>query len=438
MRMTKMKLLCTAVAVCLAPQVAHATDGYFAHGYGMKAKGMGGVSIASTSDGFAGANNPAQAAFAGNRLDVGIDWFSPVRSMERSGAAIPPLNGKVDSGSENFLVPEFGYNTMLSSDMAAGIAVYGNGGMNTDYPQGDFQCPTPTGTMAPGNALCGSGKLGIDLSQLILAPTVAFKIAPTHSIGIAPLFAYQRFKAEGLQAFAMISSDPSKLTNNGYSSSTGYGVRVGYLGKLSDAFSIGASYASKMKMGDFDKYKGLFAEGGGFDIPSHYGVGVMVTASPELSFGLDFERINYSDVKSVSNRSGNVFAGAALGQANGPGFGWQNVDVIKVGVQYALNSALTLRAGYNKTDNPIQAADVTFNILAPGVVQDHYTLGFTYALDKNSEITGAFMHAAKKSVSGTSLLSPLFQSMGGPANAAGTEKIQMYENSLGVAWGMKF
>ena len=72
--------------------------------------------------------------------------------------------------------------------------------------------------------------------------------------------------------------------------------------------------------------------------------------------------------------------------------------------------------------------------LAPGVVQDHYTLGFTYALDKNSEITMAYMHAAKQSVTGSSLFNALIP----VANAGGTEKIQMLENSLGIAWGTKF
>jgi long-chain fatty acid transport protein len=433
----KRTLLATLISTAIAPATVLATDGYFSHGYGMKAKGMAGVSTARTDDTFGGANNPAQGVFVGDRLDAGADWFSPVRSAERSGAAIPPLNGKVDSGRENFLIPEFGYNKMISPVMSLGVSVYGNGGMNTAYPQGSFQCPTPTGSMAPGNALCGGGKLGVDLSQLIIAPTFSYKIAPSHAIGIAPLFGYQRFKMEGVQLFAMFSASPSNVSNNDYASSTGYGARVGYLGKLSDSVSIGAAYSTKMKMGKFDKYKGLFADDGGFDMPENYNVGVMIRATPELSFGLDFKRINYSGVNSVGNPSTNIFQ-APLGASNGPGFGWQDVDVIKLGVQYAVNSALTVRAGYGKSDNPILARDVTFNILAPGVVQDHYTLGLTYALDRNSEITMAYMHAAKQSVTGTSLMTPLFMSMGGPANAAGTETIQMSQNSLGIAWGAKF
>src|SRR5450759_4842931 len=92
----------------------------------------------------------------------------------------------------------------------------------------------------------------------------------------------------------------------------------------------------------------------------------MIMATPELSFGLDFKRINYSGISSVGNPSTNQ---APLGASNGPGFGWQNVNVTKLGVQYAVNSTLTVRAGYGKSDNPIPARDVTFNILAPGVVQ---------------------------------------------------------------------
>src|SRR5512139_1075819 len=66
---------------------AFATNGYFSHGYGMKSKGMAGVSTTSTDDAFGGANNPAAMAFAGNRFDLGVDLFSPKREASRSGSA---------------------------------------------------------------------------------------------------------------------------------------------------------------------------------------------------------------------------------------------------------------------------------------------------------------------------------------------------------------
>lgn len=430
--MKRSRLLSALLATgCLAPQITLATDGYFSHGYGMKSKGMAGASITRTDDTFGGANNPAQMVFVGDRLDAGLDWFSPDRDVERSGAAIAPLNGKVTSGQKNFFIPEFGYNHMISSDMSLGVTVYGNGGMNTAYPQGAYQCPNATFQFGPANALCGSGKLGIDLSQLLIAPTFSWKFTPGHGLGISPLLGYQRFKAEGLQAFGQLSSSPTNVTNNGYATSTGYGVRIGYLGHIGDAFRIGASYASSMKMGKFDKYKGLFAEQGGFDLPSHYTIGASVNPTPELTIALDYKRIRYSDVRSVSNPSSNQ---APLGLDGGPGFGWQDISVVKLGVEYAFDKSLILRAGFGKSDNPIRSSDVSFNILAPGLVQEHYTLGATYSVDKNSEWSFAFLSAPRKTVSGSSFFNALFPI----PNAGGRETIGLSETSFGFSYGTRF
>src|SRR5512139_2055796 len=83
---------------------AHATNGYFSHGYGMKAKGMAGAATASSDDAFGGANNPASMAFAGNRLDLGVDLFSPRREASNSAAFGSPVTSK--SESNYFLIPE--------------------------------------------------------------------------------------------------------------------------------------------------------------------------------------------------------------------------------------------------------------------------------------------------------------------------------------------
>jgi long-chain fatty acid transport protein len=436
-RSISMFRLLPIAAVCVAGP-ALATNGYFPHGYGMKAAGMGGASAAMAEDSLGGATNPAAMVWAGSRMDIGANIFMPRRDSERTGALFAPINGKVDSDSTAFLVPEFGYNRMVSNEMSLGVSVYGNGGMNTNYPQGSFQCPTGPTTVAPANMLCGSGKLGVDLMQLIIAPTIAYKLNAQHAVGASLLLGYQRFEAYGLQAFdnapgfPPFTGAPGSVTNNGHDSSTGVGLRLGYQGHLSDSVTIGAAYAPTMRMGKFDKYKGLFAEDGGFDIPSNYSIGVAFKPTPAVTLALDYARINYSDVKSVNNPSQPPVA--PLGAANGPGFGWQDINIIKLGIAWSTSAAMTWRAGYNKGDNPITPRDVTFNILAPGVMKDHYTAGFTYALDKDSEITGALMYAPRQTVTGSSFLNapPLFN------GAAGNETIGMSQSSIGLAWGRKF
>lgn len=403
-----------AVAIMASPLAAMATNGYVPHGIGIKSKGMGGASVAMTDNAFAGANNPAAAAWAGNRGEVGADFFMPRRSMSRTGGG---LDASVDSGKPLFVIPEFGYNMALSDKMGVGITVFGNGGMNTDFPGGQINCGA-----GPANVLCGAGNLGVDLMQLIVAPTVAYKFDERHSVGVSPLLVYQQFKAYGLQAFAGMSGAPGNVTSGKYDHSTGLGVRLGYLGKLSDSFSVGASYSPKINMSKFDDYAGLFAGGGEFDIPENYTLGASFQATPAVTVALDYSRINYGGVPSIANAS---TVQAPLGSASGPGFGWSDINVWKLGVQWQANAQWTLRAGLNVGDNPIQSRDVTFNIIAPGVMTKHLTLGGTYAYSPTSEVSFAYMVAPSNSVTGTAMF-------------GGTETIKMKQQSLGIQYGWRF
>ncbi len=428
------------IAACCAPAVAYATNGYFPHGYGMKAKGMAGAATAMAEDAFGGATNPAKMVFVGNRIDFGADLFSPRRSVSRQGSAAfgGIYNDSVDSDSHYFIIPEFGYNKLINPNLSLGVTVYGNGGMNTDFNDsngvaGSNFNPALCGA-APANLLFGCGRLGVDLMQLIVAPTLAYKFSPNHSVGISPLFAYQRFKVDGLQAFTGFSSSPTAVTNVGYDSSTGWGVRVGWMGKVSDTVTLGAAYAPKMRMGKFDKYRGLFAEQGGFDIPENYSVGIAVKATPSVTVAFDIQQINYSGVKSVANGVTNSLSAPPanpLGSANGSGFNWRDQTAFKLGVEHAYSKNLTLRAGYNYGKSPVRddIDSVTFNIIAPGVIEQHLTLGATWILQNKSELTVYYMHAFSNSVTGPSASALL--------GIGGTETLKMYQNAIGIAYGWK-
>lgn len=427
-----------AIAGLAVPGIASATNGYFAHGYGVKSKGMAGVGIALPQDALAAATNPAGMVWVGNRIDFGVDLFRPVRTTTitptfAGGAFVGDYSGNGDSV---FLIPEFGYNLMLGNSSSVGVSVYGNGGMNTNYQ--DLNSRTVgagAGFGLPANGVFGTGPAGVDLIQLFIAPTYAVKVTPDHSLGVSLNLVYQRFKADGIQNFAGVSNAPGALSNVGYDSSTGYGLKFGYTGKVSPDVTIGATYQTKTKMGKFSKYAGLFAEQGGFDIPETYGFGIAVKANPKLTIAADVQQINYSKVPSIANSVNNLtgcpgFGGAnpanCLGGNNGAGFGWKDMTVFKLGGDYAYSQNLVLRAGLSTTRQPIPNNETFFNVLAPATIENHLTLGATWTLASKSELTVGYMHAFSKSVNGTNTV------IGGNG-----VNLKMYQDSLGVAYGWK-
>lgn len=403
------------LSLSLGAGLACATDGYFSHGYGVKAQGMGGVGIAFPQDALAAATNPAGTALVGDRVDVGLTWFAPKRKSEIVNNGFG--NGQFDgNGKTDFLIPEFGYTKQLSPTTAAGISIYANGGMNTTYSK--------------GIPLFGSGEAGVNLEQLFITPSFAWKASNAHTFGVALNISYQRFQAKGLQNFSMLSTSPGNLTNRGVDTSSGTGIRLGWIGQITPDLTLGASWASRIDTSNFDKYKGLFAGNGGFDIPEHYGLGVAYRVKPGLTVAADLEEIKYSGIKSVANPLAYVVNG--VGPANGAGFGWRDVTVFKIGLGYELSKEVTLRAGYNHSDNPIPASQTLFNILAPGVVRDHLTLGATWQLPGNQEVSLTYAHAFHNKVKGVRSIPAGFGSGVGEAN------IEMDQDLLGAAYSWRF
>lgn len=409
------------------PVAGHATNGYFSHGYGIKSKGMAGVGIALPVDALAAATNPAGAAFVGSRIDAGVDWFRPSRESEIVGNGgippfgIPSLDGQYDAnGTKNFLMPEFGYNRRIGDRLAAGVVVYGNGGMNTEYGRSPF------------SSMGGSSPAGVDMMQLFVAPTIAYRPTPDHAFGVSLNLAYQQFEARGLGPFGAfgLSSDATSLSNNGHDSSQGWGLRFGWIGKVSPALSLGVTYQTKTRMSRFKKYQGLFADGGDFDIPTNYGAGIAWRASPALTVAVDVQKIEYSGVGSVGNSIASLFAGRQLGSSDGPGFGWRDMTVVKIGASYDVRKDLTLRGGLSHGRQPIPAGETFFNTMAPGVIETHLSVGATWRLASGNELSVAYTHALSKSVKGSGSIPPNFG--GGEAN------LKMNQNSLGVSYAWLF
>ncbi len=441
--------------MCL-PILANATNGYFTHGTGLINRSLAGAGVALPQDAMAGATNPAGMAFVGNRFDIAAVLFRPDRGYS-AGSSLANGNGGAftvgpdseDSGDATFFIPSFGINYMLTERDAIGLSVYGNGGLNTSYDGGTASFD-PTGGVVgatfPGTF--GAGTAGVDLIQLFFNFSYAHKFSEKFSVGISPIFTIQSFRSNGLDAFGGFTKTfaesgatvmPTNLSGNGQEYTYGGGVQIGVLAKdVAGSADFGISYRSKIWMDEFDDYSDLFAEDGDFDVPPTLWAGFAVDLTDKLTLVADYQKIWYEEVDSISNDIQNLFAcptaglggtdvESCLGGNNGGGFGWDDIDIFKIGLQWQTHSDVTMRFGYSHSDNPIDDDQALFNILAPGVVEDHITIGATIKTNGMGEINLEAMHALHNSVKGSNPFDPTQEI-----------RIQMDQFEVGIGWSKEF
>ena len=473
------KLAAVAVSAILVAPAAHATNGYFKIGYGTKNRGMAGAGIAFSQDSLAPATNPSGIALVGNRMEGGVELFRPLRHGQLDASMIGGADsGKVDSGANLFAIPHAGFSFNMR-DYTVGLSMTANGGMSTRYnsniytdaftqaigcngsafcggaPSGFAGMIVGDGGTVPDDVLMGLGmnpnnnpSLGVNLSQLIIAPTVAKQINEDHAVGASLLIGYQRFRAYGLGLFQGLSASPMNATNQGDDDAWGAGVRIGWTGQITDNITLGAQYSSKIYMQEFDKYKGLFAEQGDFDIPANFGVGIAVKVTPRTTVAFDVQRIQYGDVASIANAgpTADEFFGALssalmtgsyagpgqLGTDAGWGFGWDDVTVYKLGINHEYNDRWTFRGGLNFGENPIDNDQNLFNILAPGVVEKHIAVGFTYTPNPVNEVSVTYVRALSKKQSYT------YEGTGNFAGFSYDANIGMDQHALELSYAFKF
>jgi len=434
-----------------------ATNGYFTHGVGTKNKAMAGSGIAMPEDAIDIANNPAVSAEVGNHFTAGAAVFSPKRSYETTASQ---LNGQfgaftigpndLKSGTNYFIIPHVAATWALNNGNAWGFAFYGRGGMNTDWKGGtatfdpDGPGPAPVTTF---EGTYGAGKAGVNFSQAFLDLNWSKKFNDTFSFGLSAVLATQWIKVNGVSSFAGFTETfaasggtafPQNLSNNGSEITYGYGLKAGFHANLSDSVSAGLSYQSKTKMGDFDDYSDLFAEQGGFDVPASLKFGLTFRANERVALNFDIEHTWFSDVDSVGNSIANIFAcptagqdgmdlSSCLGGNNGAGFGWDDMTTFKGGVVWSNNEDWTWRFGYSYGKQPIDNSEMTFNILAPGVIEHHITGGFTLSRVEGREWNASVMYGLNNDVTG-------------PQNFDPTQMVtfEMHQWEVEVSYGWRF
>lgn len=409
-------LLLAMAAVALSISSAQALEGYFQNAYGTRHKALAGAGAADGRDATIAIINPAGLVHARNEVDAAFSLFSPTREMRGWGAPGLTPNGKYESNTLEFFVPNLSVAYRISDSPLVdviGVSIWGNGA-GTNYRNFDR---TASPCLGGGTGMYCRGPAGIELQQTFVTLSLAKQLTPDFAVGFGPTFARQQFRAKGLELFAPVS--------NSIDAEWGYGVSGGIEWSLAPHLRFGAAIASRTYMGSFEKYAHLLAGAGNCDVPAYGQAGIAYDVQHNLTVMLDYQHIAYGSVPCVANPAANMLF-APFGAADGPAFGWRDIDAVKLGIEWRYRPDLTLRAGYGYNTSLFSAANVQLNILAPATTQHHIAAGGEWRIDHNWALELAGMYAPETKVAGAEIL---------PNPAHGIEvSTEQYEITLGIKY----
>lgn len=217
------KLAATLAAVGLAaPSLAMATNGMVMEGYGPIAAGMGGAAMAYDNGTAALANNPATLGLManGSRLDVMLGFVGP--DLETS-------MGMGKSEADAFYMPAIGY-VKKQGNLVYGAGIYGQGGMGTEYANGDM-------------AQVGVGRVIFPLAYSV---NQRFNIGGSVDVVWAGMDLVADLNADGIKDINF--KDDSDFTG----AAKGYSVaaKLGFTYRLNDALTVGGVYQTAGNLPD--------------------------------------------------------------------------------------------------------------------------------------------------------------------------------------------
>jgi len=413
-----------ALLACAVPATSFATNGYQLIGIGAHQKGMAGAVTALPESAMTAVSNPAGAARVGSRADFSMEAFMPSRDVNFNSMG----GDSADSAVNMYGVPAIGWTAPTSdgSNVYFGGGMYGTSGMGVDYAS-TFVTPGNGSTIPP---MYWDGYSNVSFWQM--APVLAWNVDNKLSVGATLNIDYQSasFKQR------VVDSGNNVLNNFDLSRSAsgfGYGIGFGVLYDVSKTITVGASYKSKQEFSplEYQLGKGDITDNGAqlpagtykldLDFPQQAAVGIAFRATPALTLAADLKWIEWS---STMNKLAVEGPGGIVVPMNP---GWGDQTVYALGVNYKLNSTVTLRAGYNYAEAPFGAAQVSRNLLLPAIVETHYTVGGDVKLNNHWELAFHYMYVPE-----STLKAPATDPM-----MPGAE-ISLSESSAGMNIGYRF
>ena len=395
---------------------AAAAYGPFLHGEGIYSLGFGGVGVVAAQDTYALAANPALAPSLGSRFDIGVDWAQVFPKTHFRGN----LLGADHTSSSRFrhvVIPQGGFSQTLNEQFTIGVTGFA-AGFGTDYKDSPFQ------------RFGGPERAGAAISLAGISNVLAWQPVDDHALAIGVNLSYQIAELQGLQPFRLLSEDPEHVTDNGKDGALGAGFSLGWNAHLTPWLEAGAAYRSKTWAQRFKKYAGVFPEQGRLEFPARYGAAVALRPWPTWTLALETQRVLFASEKATGNGIEQLQQGEQLGADDGPGFGWRNQTVYKLGIAWDCTPLFSLRGGYSRGTDILPARQTLIASLAPATIAEHYTFGLSYEFRSGWQVDSYIAYAPRRTERGDGSV-PIY--VGG-----GEADVQNGQQDFGLSVGRQF
>ncbi|MEX1384488.1 OmpP1/FadL family transporter [Lutibacter sp.] len=415
------------LAVLLFTTATFSQAGHIMQGVGAVNMSMGGAATAQPID-ISGALqwNPASISTFNSKIinfDLGLFFSSPELSATLPagmlGEGAPSVSGitKDDRGVSPMpaLAMVWGKE---DSKHTFGVSAFGISGFGVTFPEEANNPMSPSfNPMENSNPInypqqaMGFGHLESDYMLLQIGVTWAYEISDNFSIGIEPTLNYG--------ALELAPNPTASPTAAGYgisdkASAIGFGGQVGLFYESDGGFKLGASYKTTQSFGDLefenthlDNQKTTNSFNMDYPAILSFGTGY---SNETIDLALDYRMVDYENTDGFAEKGWTQTGSVA-------GFGWKNINIISVGLQYKGFEKLPLRVGYTYSSNPIDEELAFFSTPATAVIANAFQLGFGYEFSDNFTLNGVYHHGSSDGKTEGQVLNPMMASASNPYGA---------------------
>ncbi|MGV8828797.1 MAG: OmpP1/FadL family transporter [Breznakibacter sp.] len=429
----------SSLLMTLALSTSLYAEGYQVNLQSTKQTGMGHVGSALKLGAESMHFNPGALGFLDSHMDFSVGMAGVFSKAEYNDN-----KGYKASTDNSVSTPLYGYAAFsIYDNLKAGIGV-----------------TTPYGSSMNWGKTWAGGHLvqDISLKAFVVQPTLAYRITPKLSIGGGLMIAKGNVELSrsiipvgflvNIPGFGEAYKDvvPVSATLNG-NSDVALGYNLGVLYDISDKWSVGISYRSKMKMkvaeGEAELIyasESIKALVGGMvppldqgtfkaelPLPANLNIGIAFKATEKMLLSVEYQGVNWEAYDKLSLKfTENVLNGYSIEADKNYNYAY----AIRLGGEYAVTERFDARAGFYVDTTPVDKAN--YNPETPGMTKLGLSAGFSFRPTKNFSIDAAFLAILGMGADGTyQYVNPLNKKEQ-PFN--GSYKSTAYAPSLGFSY----